>query len=59
MMPLTFMQRDQSALFFKVAIESVDDLVPGRNATLDRICEGILDCKPFIYPAEELGVHDL
>jgi hypothetical protein len=59
MMPLTFMQRDNSALFFKVAIESADDLAPGRNDTLDRICEGIVSGTPFIYPAEELGVHDL
>jgi hypothetical protein len=58
MMPLTFMQRDQSRLFCKADIESADDLAPGKNAALDRICEGILDGRPFIYPAEELGVHD-
>jgi hypothetical protein len=59
MMPLSFMRRDASALFFKPDIQSVDDLAAGRNETLDRICEGILTYKPFIYPAEELGVHDL
>ncbi len=59
MMPLTFMQRDASALFFKVDIDSVDDLAPGRNEGLDRMCEGILTHAPFVYPAEELGVHDL
>jgi hypothetical protein len=59
MMPLSFMRRDPSALFFRPDIRSVDDLLPGRNETLDRICEGILTYKPFIHPAEELGVHDL
>lgn len=59
MMPLPFMQRDDSALFFKADIASADDLGPGRHAGLDLMCEGILDYKPFVYPAENLGVHDL
>jgi hypothetical protein len=58
MMPLSFMRPDASPLFFKAKIESADDLALGRNAILDRICEGILSHEPFIYPAEELGLHD-
>jgi hypothetical protein len=59
MMPLDFMKRDASALFYRPDIESVDDLTPGRNLTLDRICEGILEYAPFVHPAEDVGVHDL
>jgi hypothetical protein len=59
MMPLSFMKRDKSALFYKVDIASADDLAPGRNLTLDRICDGILEQKPFVHPAEDVGVHDL
>ncbi len=57
MMPLDFMQRDAGSLI-KVAIASADALAPGRNAVLDRICDGILEGTPFIHPAEEVGVHD-
>jgi hypothetical protein len=57
MMPLSFMQRDDKHLL-RVAIESADELEQGRNAVLDRICDGILDGDPFIHPAEEVGVHD-
>jgi hypothetical protein len=59
MMPLSFMKRDASALFYKPDIASVDDLAAGRHPTLDRICEGILAHEPFVHPAEEVGVHDL
>jgi hypothetical protein len=59
MMPLPFMRRDDSALFFKADIASADDLGPGRHVGLDLMCDGILDYKPFVYPAEALGVHDL
>lgn len=58
MMPLTFMRRAASAQFFKTDIGSVDEIAAGRDASLDRICDGILHGTPFIYPAEELGVHD-
>jgi hypothetical protein len=59
MMPLAFMKRDASALFYKPDIQSADDLAPGRDPTLDRICEGILEYQPFVHGAEEVGVHDL
>ncbi|HUR96104.1 MAG TPA: hypothetical protein VMY76_16105 [Gemmatimonadales bacterium] len=43
---------------FRVAIRTVDDLLPGRSAGLDVICEGILHGTPFVYPAERLGAGD-
>jgi hypothetical protein len=58
MMPLTFMQREESKLLLRAGIGSVDDLAPGRNPALDLICDGILSGSPFVYPAEELGLHD-
>jgi hypothetical protein len=44
---------------FKLAIESIEDLLPGRQPGLDVICDGILQGTPFIFPAESLGVHDV
>jgi glycosyltransferase involved in cell wall biosynthesis len=58
MIPLHFMRRDNSALFFKPDIASVDDLAPGKDAGLDVMCDGIMTGTPFIYPAETLGLHD-
>ncbi len=58
MIPLSFMQPTGAWPPYEVAIESLDDLLPGRYPGLDVICEGILDGRPFIYPAEVLGVHD-
>jgi hypothetical protein len=37
---------------FRVAIDRLSDLLPGRSAGLDVICEGILTGAPFVYPAE-------
>jgi hypothetical protein len=58
MIPLSFLKREDSSLFFNLDIDSVDDLAPGRDAALDIVCNAILDGSPFIYPAETLGVHD-
>jgi hypothetical protein len=44
---------------YKVAIERLEDLLPGRQAGLDVICDGIMTGSPFIYPAETYGVHDV
>ena len=41
-----------------VAIDSIEDLLPGRQPGLDVICDGILTGSPFIFPAERYGVHD-
>jgi len=43
---------------FKVALDRLDDLLPGRQPGLDVICDGILTGSPFVYPAENLGIHD-
>ena len=59
MIPLPFLKRVESNLFFTVDIGSVDDLAPGRSPSLDVICDAILEGRPFIYPAERLGPHDL
>lgn len=56
MMPLKVMRRDASNLFFRPALASMDDLARGEDAGLDRICDGVLDAAPFIYPAEDLGL---
>jgi hypothetical protein len=40
---------------FRLAIRTVDDLLPGKSAGLDVICDGILRGTPFVYPAERLG----
>ena len=58
MMPLPFLEKVSSNLFFTPNIASVDDLSEARSAALDIVCDAILDGRPFIYPAETLGIHD-
>jgi hypothetical protein len=43
---------------FRIGIDRLDDLLPGRHPGLDVLCDGILKGKPFIYEAERLGLHD-
>ncbi len=59
MMPLPFLEKVSSNLFFTPNIASADDLAEGRSPALDLMCDAILEGRPFIYPAERLGVHDL
>jgi hypothetical protein len=59
MIPLSFLKKVSSNLFYAPDIASADALAAGRNAGLDVICEAILEGRPFIYPAEVLGVHDV
>jgi hypothetical protein len=59
MMPLPFLGKVASNLFFTPNIASADDLAEGRSDALDTLCDAILQGRPFIYPAERLGVHDL
>ena len=59
MMPLPFLEKVSSNLFFAPNIASVDDLAEGRSTALDILCDAVLDGRPFVYPAERLGVHDL
>jgi hypothetical protein len=58
MIPLAFMQPNRSSLLYDLAIRSADDLLPGRDVALDVICNGVLEGRPFVFPAEELGIHD-
>jgi len=37
---------------YLLSVTSLDELAPGSDPGLDVICNGILDNKPFIYPAE-------
>lgn len=59
MLPLPFLVPvPQSWPPFEVGIEKLDELLPDVHKGLDVICDGILNGSPFIYPAEELGLHD-
>ncbi len=58
MIPLEFFRKVSSNLFFTPAIDTVDDLSPSKDRGLDVVCDAILDGKPFIYPAEIVGVPD-
>jgi hypothetical protein len=40
---------------FRLDIDRIDDLLPGKSVGLDVICDGILRGTPFVYPAERLG----
>ncbi len=54
MIPLGFLEKVSSNLFFTPQIASADALLPGEDLGLDVACEGILEGRPFIYPAETL-----
>jgi hypothetical protein len=55
MMPLRFMAPQSGVPQYMVRLESLHDLLPGKDRALDIICDGILEGTPFIYPAETLG----
>jgi hypothetical protein len=59
MIPLPFMRANNQATLFDIGITSLDDLQPGNWPGLDIVCDGIVHGKPFIFPAETHGVHDL
>lgn len=40
---------------FRVAIDSLKDLLPGNDPGLDVICDGILSGSPFIFRAEDVS----
>jgi hypothetical protein len=58
MIPLACMEPVKGWPPYRVAISRLDELLPGADAGLDVVCEGILSGSPFVYPAETLGVHD-
>ncbi len=53
MIPLPFIHQIDSAKF-RVDNAGKGDLAPGKWPGLDTICTGIMEDKPFIYPAETL-----
>jgi hypothetical protein len=53
MIPLEFMEPGQGDVPYRLSLRSLRDLHPGRSLGLDVICEGILDNRPFTYPADE------
>ena len=55
MIPLSFMSEGDQGWLFQLDIESLQQLLPGREPGLDVICDGIMNGKEFIYPAELLG----
>jgi hypothetical protein len=54
MIPLPFITTSKPGRF-RINISSSEELGPGRWPGLDTICNGILACEPFIYPAEALA----
>ncbi len=51
--PISFIEESEgSEAPFKININSLEDLLPGRDKGLDVICDGILNGSEFIYPAE-------
>lgn len=52
MIPLEFMQPSKEEVPYCLRLSSFRELEPGRSRGLDVICDGILEGKPFTYPAE-------
>ncbi|RJQ40553.1 MAG: capsule biosynthesis protein [Dehalococcoidia bacterium] len=53
MIPLEFMAPTGTRPIYQNRLSSLEELLPGRSRGLDVICDGILEGKDFIYPAEE------
>ena len=54
MIPLSFMRESNAGSPFRLELDSIEQLLPGRDPGLDVICDGIMSGKEFIYPAEHL-----
>lgn len=54
MIPLSFMEPVPGGLY-RLKLDSIDQLLPGRELGLDVICDGILAGTQFIYPAERVS----
>jgi hypothetical protein len=53
MIPLDFMEPMKADVPYRVSLRSFRELERGVSRGLDVICDGILENRPFIYPAEE------
>ena len=54
MIPLEFAEPASGDPPFRIRVERLADVAPGRSAGLDTICNGILQGSEFAYPAERL-----
>jgi hypothetical protein len=52
MIPLEFMEPTKADVPYRLVLRSFRKLAPGVSRGLDVICDGILESRPFIYPAE-------
>jgi hypothetical protein len=43
---------------FDLDVSHLSELAPGRWPGLDTIVNGVMNNAPFVYRAEEFGVHD-
>lgn len=59
MIPLSFMTESNVGSPFRLKLESIRQLLPGRDLGLDVICDGIMNGTEFIYPAERLAHENL
>jgi hypothetical protein len=55
MIPLSFMEESKERSPFRLNLQSITQLLPGREPGLDVICNGIMNGSEFIYPAEHGG----
>jgi hypothetical protein len=58
MIPLPFLEPNGTGAMFDLKVDRLQDLSQGRWAGLDAITNGILHGAPFVYRAEDFGVHD-
>jgi hypothetical protein len=43
---------------YRITVDGLEDLLPGRDPGLDVICDGILNGSPFVFEAEKHGVGE-
>lgn len=54
MIPLRMVQQQVGWPPFQLKIDDLKEIAPGADRGLDLVCEGILNGKEFVYPAESL-----
>ncbi len=58
MIPLPFLRPNGTGAMFDLDVSHLSELAPGRWPGLDTIVNGVMNNAPFVYRAEEFGVHD-